>query len=163
MRCDQHVQWTQYQFIVTIKQIFIFRHSLDWEMIAQQLQIETVKTTVCFCGACVAQRWHNGLPCDSPGFNSRSERCIYRASHPSQGTVNGGAVSKWPRCRWDVKHNKPTVCLWLIGPDLMVCKLLVYMLLNKIVFRISGKLETIFTTSWKLDQAHTGICPSVCN
>ena len=59
-------------------------------------------------GACVAQRWCNGLPCDVPGFNSRSERCIYRASRPSQGTVNGGAVSKWPRCRWDVKHNQPT-------------------------------------------------------
>ena len=26
--------------------------------------------------------------------DSRSERCIYRASRPSQGTVNGGAVSK---------------------------------------------------------------------
>ena len=25
------------------------------------------------------------------------------ASHPSQGTVNSGAVSKW-----DVKHNQPT-------------------------------------------------------
>ena len=22
------------------------------------------------------------------------EQCIYRASHPSQGTVNGGAISK---------------------------------------------------------------------
>ena len=31
---------------------------------------------------------------DGPGFNSRSERCIYRASRPSQGTVNGDAVSK---------------------------------------------------------------------
>ena len=30
----------------------------------------------------------------SPGFNSRSERCIYQASRPSQGAVNGGAVSK---------------------------------------------------------------------
>ena len=29
-------------------------------------------------------------------------------SRPSQGTVNGGAVSKWPRCRSDVKHNQPT-------------------------------------------------------
>ena len=28
-------------------------------------------------------------------------RCIYRASRPSQGTVNGGAVSKW-----DVKHER---------------------------------------------------------
>ena len=44
--------------------------------------------------ACVAQRLRNGLPCDCPGFNSRSERCIYRASRPSQGTVNVGAVSK---------------------------------------------------------------------
>ena len=35
-----------------------------------------------------------------PGFDSRWER-------PSQGTVNGGAISKWPRCRWDVKHNQP--------------------------------------------------------
>ena len=36
------------------------------------------------------------------------------ASRPSQGTVNGGAVSKWPRCRWDVKHNQPTnqPCKW---------------------------------------------------
>ena len=40
------------------------------------------------------------------GLRGRSERCIYRASRPSQGTVNGGAVSKWPRCRWDVKHNQ---------------------------------------------------------
>ena len=29
-------------------------------------------------------------------------RCIKRALRPSQGT---GAVSKWPRCRWDIKHN----------------------------------------------------------
>ena len=34
----------------------------------------------------------NGLPRDSPGFDSRWERYIYRASRPSQGTVNGGAV-----------------------------------------------------------------------
>ena len=59
-------------------------------------------------GACVVQRQRNGLPCDGPGFNSRSEWCIYRASRPSQGRVNGGAVSKCPRCRWDVKHNQPT-------------------------------------------------------
>ena len=26
---------------------------------------------------------------NGPGFDSRSERCIYRASRPSQGTVNG--------------------------------------------------------------------------
>ena len=40
------------------------------------------------------------------GFDSRWERCIYRASRPSQGTVNGGAVSKWPRCWRDVKHKQ---------------------------------------------------------
>ena len=57
--------------------------------------------------ACVVQWWCNGLPCDGLGFNSRSEQCIYWASRPSQGTVNGGAVSKWPRCRWDIKHNQP--------------------------------------------------------
>ena len=36
----------------------------------------------------------NGLPRDGPGFNSRLERCIYQASRPLQGAVNGGAVSK---------------------------------------------------------------------
>ena len=40
-------------------------------------------------GACVAQRRHNRLPRDGPGFDSRWERFIYRASHLSQGTVNG--------------------------------------------------------------------------
>ena len=45
-------------------------------------------------------------PCDGPGFDSRWERCIYRASRPSQGTVNGGAVSKWTRCWRDVKHKQ---------------------------------------------------------
>ena len=40
--------------------------------------------------------------------SNASGNCIYRTSRPSQGTVNGGAVSKWPRCRWDVKHNQPT-------------------------------------------------------
>ena len=45
-------------------------------------------------GAGVAQRLCNGLPCDDLGFDSRSERCINRASCPLQGTVNGGAVSK---------------------------------------------------------------------
>ena len=25
-----------------------------------------------------------------------------------QGTVNVGAVSRWPCCRWDVKHNQPS-------------------------------------------------------
>ena len=40
------------------------------------------------------------------GFDSRWEQCKNRGSRPSQ--VNGGAVSKWLRCRWDVKHNQPT-------------------------------------------------------
>ena len=31
---------------------------------------------------------------DFPGFDSRWERCKNRASRPSQGTVNWGAVSK---------------------------------------------------------------------
>ena len=44
---------------------------------------------------------------------SGSPGCKNRASRPSQGTVNGGAVSKWPRCRWDVKHNQPT-WYWLL-------------------------------------------------
>ena len=47
-----------------------------------------------YSGAGVAQRLCNGLPCDGPGFDSRSERCINRALRPSQGTVNWGAVSK---------------------------------------------------------------------
>ena len=58
-------------------------------------------------GACVAQRYRNGLPRDGPGFDSRWERCIYRAPCPLQGTVNGGAVSKWPRC-WRGLRNKQT-------------------------------------------------------
>ena len=36
----------------------------------------------------------NGLPLEGPGFDSRWEWCKNRASLPSQGTVNGGAVSK---------------------------------------------------------------------
>ena len=74
----------------------------------------------------------NGLPCDGPGFNSRSERCIYRASRPSQGTVNGGAVSKWPRCRWDVKHNQPTSLSWLCQAVhcVSVCKLVELLVFN---------------------------------
>ena len=36
----------------------------------------------------------NGLPRNGPGFDSRWERCKNRASRPSQGQVNGGAVSK---------------------------------------------------------------------
>ena len=34
----------------------------------------------------IASRQTGGLRSDGPGFNSRSERCIYRASRPSQGT-----------------------------------------------------------------------------
>ena len=41
----------------------------------------------------VAQQLCNGLP------------------HPLQGTVNGGAISKWPCCRLDVKHNQPNITL----------------------------------------------------
>ena len=51
------------------------------------------------------QRKCNGPPCDGPGFDSW---CQIRASRPSQGTVNGGAISKLPRCPWDLKHNQPT-------------------------------------------------------
>ena len=47
------------------------------------------------------------LPRNGPGFDFRWKRCKNRASRPSQGTVNWGAVSKWPRCRWDAKHNQP--------------------------------------------------------
>ena len=57
-------------------------------------------------GAGVAQRQCNRLPRDGPGFDSLRERCIYRTSLPSQGSVNGCAVSKWPRCRWYLKHNQ---------------------------------------------------------
>ena len=42
-----------------------------------------------------------------PNELSYSALCL--DSHPSQGTVNWGPVSKWPRCWWDVKHNQPTV------------------------------------------------------
>ena len=66
-------------------------------------------------GAGMAQQLCNGLPYDGPGFNSWWERCKNWASHPLQGTVNGGAVSKWPRCQWDVKHNQLINCaaFWL--------------------------------------------------
>ena len=46
--------------------------------------------------------------------SNASGNCIYRTSRPSQGTVNGGAVSKWPRCRWDVKHNQPGI-FWIFS------------------------------------------------
>ena len=49
---------------------------------------------MCFSGAGVAQQLCNGLPRDGPGFDSRWGWCKNRTSRPSQGTVNGGAVSK---------------------------------------------------------------------
>ena len=56
--------------------------------------------------------WHSIIVMDchakTRGFDSRWVKCINRASCPLQGTVNGGAVSRWPHCRWDVKHNQPT-------------------------------------------------------
>ena len=45
-------------------------------------------------GAGVAQRLCNGLPRNDPGLDSRWGWCKNRASRPSQGTVNEGAVSK---------------------------------------------------------------------
>ena len=45
-------------------------------------------------GSGVAQRLCKRLPRNDPGFDSRWGRCKNRASRPSQGTVNGGAVSK---------------------------------------------------------------------
>ena len=43
-------------------------------------------------------------------------------SHPSQGTVNGGggAVSKWPCCRLDLKHNQPSI----LSYDLLLLKII---------------------------------------
>ena len=51
--------------------------------------------------------WRNGLPCDGSQFDCRWERYLNQTSRPSQGTINGGAVSKWPRCQWNVKRNQP--------------------------------------------------------
>ena len=48
------------------------------------------------------------LPLNCPGFNSRWEQCKNRALRPLQGTVNGGAVSKWPSYRWDAIKTQPT-------------------------------------------------------
>ena len=59
--------------------------------------IENYKTEmrfVCLCGACVAPWESNGVPRDGPRFDSRWELCKNLPSRPSQGTVNGGAVSK---------------------------------------------------------------------
>ena len=58
-------------------------------------------------GAGVAQRFCNGLPCDNLGFDSQWEQCKNRASRPSQGTVNGGAVSKWVDGTLNI-NNQPT-------------------------------------------------------
>ena len=44
-------------------------------------------------GAGVAQRLCNGLPDKGTGFDSRRGQCKNRASHPSQGTVNGGDLA----------------------------------------------------------------------
>ena len=70
--------------------------------------VYTISLILCFergdfllCNASIGR-----LPRDGPGFDSRWEQCIYRASRPSQGTVNGGAVSKWSRCWRDVKHKQ---------------------------------------------------------
>ena len=46
------------------------------------------------CGAGVAHWLCIGLPHNDPGFDPRWGRCKNRATRPSQGTVNGGAVSK---------------------------------------------------------------------
>ena len=56
---------------------------------------------VCACACvrarvCVELAWRSGsvMPHDGPGFDFQWVRCIYRASRPSQGTVNRDAVSK---------------------------------------------------------------------
>ena len=48
---------------------------------------------ICPVGAGVTERLYTELPRDGPGFDSLWQQCKNRASHPSQGTVNGGAVS----------------------------------------------------------------------
>ena len=50
--------------------------------------------------------------------------CIYWASRPSQGTVNGGAISKWPHCRLDVKHNQSINQFWIVFRSFLLCILL---------------------------------------
>ena len=55
----------------------------------------------------LAQRFCNGLPCNNSGFDSWWGRCKNWASRPSQGTVNGCSVSKWPHCRWLNTTNQP--------------------------------------------------------
>ena len=62
-------------------------------------EISTVRTQTLVAmifqmGAGVVQRMCNGLPRNGPVFDSRWVRCKNQASRPSQGTVNGGAVSK---------------------------------------------------------------------
>ena len=65
------------------------------------------------CGSDSSGESEGRLPRDGPGFDSLLERCIHRASRPSQGTVNGGAVSKWPRCWRDVKHKQTEGWVWI--------------------------------------------------
>ena len=47
-----------------------------------------------YSGAVITQQLCNGLPRNDPWFDSRWVGCKNRASSPSQGTVNGSAVSK---------------------------------------------------------------------
>ena len=53
--------------------------------------------------------WHSGcaMDCHTAARVQFGKQCENRASCHSQGTVNRGAVSKWPCCPWDVKHNQP--------------------------------------------------------
>ena len=52
--------------------------------------------------------WCSSSVMDCPGVKSWLEQCKNRASRPSQGAVNGGAISKWPHCWWDIKHKQQT-------------------------------------------------------
>ena len=71
--------------------------------------------------------WHNHIRVELAWRSSSVMDCHVTAwgSIPySQGTLDGGAVSKWPRFRWDVKKttNQPTtepykltvsnICIW---------------------------------------------------
>ena len=58
------------------------------------------------------------------------ERCKDSASRPSQGTVNGGAVSKWPCCPWDIKHNQPTLLVLRLYQNVKSIKQVVFKLLR---------------------------------
>ena len=46
-------------------------------------------TTITTTAAAITTIICNGLPCNSPEFDFRWERCKNRASRSSQGTVNG--------------------------------------------------------------------------